>query len=75
MNLLKDKEYKYRENKKCDRSVYATTFDRTLIKSYVSCEKISVLLVQLTVTAHEAINTTGSINKLALTCIEWVRCA
>ena len=75
MKYLKDKEYNFEKTKKCDRSVYATTFDRTFIKSYVSCEKISVLLVQLTVTAHEAINTTGSIDKLALTCIEWVRSA
>lgn len=30
------------------------------------------LLLQITVAVHEAVNTTGSINKLALTCIEWV---
>ena len=31
------------------------------------------LLLQLTVTAHEAVNTTCCIDKLALTGIEWVR--
>ena len=31
------------------------------------------LLLQLTVTAHEAVNTTCCIDKLTLTCVEWVR--
>ena len=31
-----------------------------------------ILLLDLTVAVHEAVNTTCCINELALTCIEWV---
>lgn len=33
------------------------------------------LLLQLSVAVHEAVNATCSVNKLALTCVEWVRSA
>ncbi len=32
-----------------------------------------ILLLNLTVAVHEAVNATCCIHKLALTCIEWVR--
>ena len=31
-----------------------------------------ILLLDLTVAVHEAVNTTSCINELALTCVEWV---
>jgi len=31
-----------------------------------------ILLLDLTVAVHEAVNTTCCINELALTCVEWV---
>ena len=34
-----------------------------------------ILLLNLTVAVHEAVNATCSVNKLALTCVEWVRSA
>ena len=49
-------------------NAYATTFDRTLY-----CCGYIVLLLQLTVTVHEAVYATCSVHKFALTCIEWVR--
>ena len=36
-------------------------------------KKVYILLLQLTVTVHEAVYATSCINELALTCIEWVR--
>ena len=58
-------------NAKVRANVYATTFVRTL---YVFKSKdIYRLLLQLTVTAHEAVYATCCIDKFALTCIEWVR--
>ena len=33
------------------------------------------LLLDVTVTVHEAVNATSGINELALTCVEWVRSA
>ena len=38
-------------------------------------KKVYILLLQLTVTVHEAVYATSCINELALTCIEWVRSA
>ena len=50
---------------------YATTSVRTPCKLYRS--GIARLLLQLTVTAHEAVDTTGCIDKFALTSVERVR--
>ena len=57
--------------KKVQPDVYATTPDRTFI--FRNWCVICILLLQLTVTVHEAINTTCCINKFALTSIERVR--
>ena len=58
-------------NAKVRANVYATTFVRTL---YVfKSNDIYRLLLQLTVTAHEAVNATCCIDKLTLTSVEWVR--
>ena len=36
---------------------------------------VLLLLLQVTVAVHEAVNATCCINELALTCVEWVRSA
>lgn len=46
----------------------------SIFRYYISLlKKVYILLLQLSVTAHEAVNATSSINELALTCVEWVR--